>query len=184
MSETNRCEGPARSPVYYEEEPSEPLGAQCKNAASDASKVATQTDDDTKLRDYVHTLAVDRPLEDDVIGNMIPGAMVGGVAAGVTRGALTSSLRSAAATAATHTAKDLVKDGAKEAFVQSVKTSVDVTTLDAPSGVSQGAASVPVEEPVESKPEPEPPAFGHDRSPYAPGYAPLRIPEVPMVIRG
>lgn len=70
MSETNRCEGPARTPVYYEDEPSEPLGAQC----------------------------------------------------------------------------------------------------------------VPVMAPVESKPESPP--TGRDRSPYAPGAAPIRIPEAPMVIRG
>jgi hypothetical protein len=184
MSETNRCEGPSRSPVYYEDEPSEPLGAQCKNASSDASKLATQTNDDAQMRDYLHTKAVDPPLQDDVIGNMIPGALVGGAGAGVARGAVTSSLRSMAATAAAHTAKDIAKDAAKHALVVSVKTSVDVTTLDAPAAVSKGAASVPVKEPLESKPEPEKPAVGQDRSPYAPGYAPLRIPEAPTIIRG
>ena len=166
MSETNRCEGPSRSTVYYEDEPSEPLGAQCKNASSDASKLATQTNDDTQLRDYLHTKALDRPLEDDVIGNMIPGALVGGAGAGVVRGAATSSVRAMASTAASQTVKSVAKDVAKDAVGESVKRSVDVTTL----------------EPVESKPEPAP--VGRDRSPYAPGNAPLRIPEVPVVICG
>lgn len=186
MSETNRCEGPSRSPAYYEEEPSEPLGAQCKNASSDASKLATRSNDDAQLRDYLRTKAVDRPLEDDVIGNMIPGAIVGGVAAGIARGALTSSLGAMAATAATHAVKDVATDAATHALADSVKRSVDVTTLDRPAaGMSKGAASVPVEEPRESKPQAEPPpAIGRDRSPYAPGYAPIRIPEAPVVIRG
>lgn len=184
MSERNRCEGPARTPVYYEEEPSEPLGARCKDAASDASKLATQTNDDAKLRDYLRTKAIDRPLEDDVIGNMIPGALAGGAMAGVARATVTSSLGAMASTAATSATRDLTKQIAKEAIVQSVKTSVDVTTLDAPAGISKNAASAPAKEPLESKPEAEPPVVGRDRSPYAPGAAPIRIPEAPMIIRG
>jgi hypothetical protein len=184
MSETNRCEGPARTPVYYEDEPSEPLGAQCKNASSDASKLATQTDDDAKLRDYLHTKAVDRPLEDDVIGNMIPGALAGGAAGAVHHLALTSTAAGLGTAVATHAAKDVAIDAAKHAVVHALKRSVDVTTIAAVAGTSKNAASVPVTVPNESKPDPETPPVGRDRSPYAPGAAPIRIPEAPTVIRG
>jgi hypothetical protein len=184
MSQTNRCDGPSRAPVYYEDEPSEPLGAQCKDASSDASKLATQTNDDTQLRDYLRTKAIDPPLQDDVIGNLLPGAIAGGVGAGIARGALTSSLGSMAATAAAHTAKDVASGAAKQVLVESVQRSVDVTTLAPAAGTSKNAASVPVDEPNQSTPEAEPPRAGRDRSPYAPGAAPIRIPEAPTVIRG
>lgn len=195
MSEINRCEGPSRSPVYHEEEPSEPLGGQCKSASSDASKVATQSSDNPQLRDSLRTQAIDRPLEDDVIGNLIPGAIVGGAGAAVRAGG--ASLGAMATAAAKKVATKLASGAAKHAAVESLKRSVDVTTLDAPAnvsqssassggaaGVSRGGASVPVTEPNESKVEPEAPPVGQDRSPYAPGYAPIRIPEAPVVIRG
>lgn len=184
MSETNRCEGPARTPVYYEDEPSEPLGAQCKNASSDASKLATQTDDDAKLRDYLRTKAIDPPLQDDVIGNLIPSALVGGAAGAVHHLALTSTAAGIGGAVAAHAAKDVAADAVKHAVVHSFKDSVDVTTIAPAAGASKNAASVPVKEPNESRPEPEPPPVGRDRSPYAPGAAPIRIPEVPMIIRG
>ena len=104
--------------------------------------------------------------------------------AGVGRAAVTSSLGAAASPAGSSVAKNLTKGIAKVAVVRSVKTSVDVTTLDAPSGVSKNATSTPVKEPLESRPEPEPAVVGRDRSPYAPGAAPIRIPEAPTVIRG
>jgi hypothetical protein len=197
MSETNRCEGPPRTPNYYEDEPSEPLGAQCKNASSDASKLATQTNDDAKLRDYLRTKAIDPPLEDDVIGNMIPGALVGGAAgaihglaaregaAGVAHAALAHATKDVAYEAGAHAAAHAVHEGAerviRSSFGHPAETPEHASPVG-PGGMSKDAASMPVSEPVESQSPPAP--VGHDRSPYAPGFAPLRIPEAPMVIRG
>jgi hypothetical protein len=79
-----------------------------------------------------------------------------------------------------HTVKHAKLDHGPSASTH--RSSGPIPREQVPAGTSKNAASVPVKEPVQSTPEP-PPA-GQDRSPYAPGHAPLRIPEAPTVIRG
>lgn len=150
-------------------------------------------------RAAAETARRDKPLEDDVVGNMIPGLFAGGLTAGLQAGASGAGIRGIAAHVLEHAVIDVEADiihhevshaangagshGANEAAGGPSHTSPPST---AAGRSSSRAASEVAPEPNQSVPnEVEKAPVGRDRTPYAPGHAPVKIPEAPLVtIRG
>ena len=99
------------------------VGGRASRAASDARAYDPWTSDDPKLKDSLRTAAIDPPLQDDVVGNMLVGAAAGGVGAGVRSLAFTSSLSAGASGAADGAATALLKSTAKTIALESLKPS-------------------------------------------------------------
>ncbi len=160
-------------------------------------------------RAAAETARRDKPLEHDVIGNMIPGMFVGGLMAGLEAGAAGAGVRGIAGHVAEHVVVDVeadlvAHDGAHaagaaggshgrtqhapaqtpSAATRPSSTEPSRTADPAPAGRSSSRASSEiVKEPTQSTPEPPP--VGRDRPPYPPGRAPVVIPEPPVItIRG
>lgn len=142
------------------------VGGRTSRAASDARAYDPSLKDDPKLKDSRRTSAIDPPLQDDVIGNMLVGAAAGGVGGGVRSLALTSSLRAGTTAAADGAGAALLEDLAKTIACETLKAgdlpaAAAATTADrkstesASAGMSsQRAASVAAPEPISSEPEP------------------------------
>lgn len=178
-------------------------GMTSKSAASMLAPVAPRSNGPTRNELLAAELArKDKPLEDDVIGNMLPTLLVTGVATAV-KTALAEGLGAVASHVAKHAVIEVVGEqvvhagahGAVEvakSFVPAPAIADDAKPLEAtptPAPTSAGrsgarGASEPATEPTQSiDPRQEAPTF-RDRVPYAPGRAPLRVPEAPMSIRG
>lgn len=185
----------------------EDVGGRSARASSDASVVPVQTNDDPALRDYLRTKAIDRPLQDDPLGNAIVGAVAGGVGAGVRAAASEAAAGAAGRSVLGHMAEETGKQLAKGAAKEGVKDAAThaarehgirsgrialapephappaATQTDAAGRSSPRAASEVAPEPNASTTED---VTGRDRVPFAPGKAPVRVPEAPLavVIRG
>ena len=164
---------------------------------------------------------IDQPLEEDPIGNAIPGLLAGGIMGGVEAAAGGAGARGIGSAVAGHVVEHVEADalthahaahgahgvhpandahgattkptaprtpGTKPISTDAPKASKASTAtpalkpyVPAPQTGAGGLSSEPVKEPTHSV---APPVLGHDRSPYAPGTAPVRIPERPLVIQG
>lgn len=160
---------------------------------------------------------IDHPLDEDPIGNAIPGLLAGGIPAGVEAAAGRLGARAVAGAVAGHAIEHVEADALTHAHAahsdhgthgthhaatkqsqpmtkptqpttkpaEAPKTSTATPALQphVPAGQSSasGLSSESVKEPTGSVP---PPVLGRDRSPYAPGTAPVCIPERPVVIHG
>lgn len=153
---------------------------------------------------------VDQPLEDDPIGNAIPGLLAGGIVGGLEGAAGGAGARGIAGSVAAHAVEHVEADALTHAHPahgahgahsardpheartapkptvvpkQATATAAPARKADVPAGQTgaNGLSSEPVKEPNESVP---PPVIGRDRSPYAPGTAPVCVPERPVVIQG
>jgi hypothetical protein len=146
----------------------------------------------------------DLPLEDDPVGNALPGLLVGALVAAV-GGAAPSGTASAAARGAAHHASREVQAAVMENGAHAVlhrqgalppdskgpsrpteRPSAPKPSPTPPGKTSPKASSQVVKEPNRSEP---PHVSGQDRVPYAPGAAPVRVPdaprgESPTVIKG
>jgi hypothetical protein len=139
-----------------------------------------------------HTAKTDRPLEDDPIGNAIPGLVAGGIAAGAHSAGASAGhfVTDVAKHAALHVAADVIHHAAEHGAHAIGKRVGDASLApespppkqppSAPATAAAGrsgsrAVSEPAEEPA-GKSEVSPPV-GRDAIPYRPGYAPVRIPE-------
>lgn len=146
------------------------------------------------------TAKMDKPLEHDILGNMIPSLFAGGILAGVEAGAAGLGAGEIAGHVAEHALvdaqADLLTHGATHVGTAPATAAGRGEAAQAhapaagPSHASVGrtspraAASEIAPEPNQSTIEREPAPMGRDRAPYAPGHAPVKIPEAPMMIRG
>jgi len=141
---------------------------------------------DLHMRSAAYTKKTDLPLQDDPVGNAIPGLVVVGLSSGV-RAASTAAFGGRATGATSHGAH-----AAKEQMKRGVELpATPPAAPTAPSGLSPsgpGPAAVGrsgargVSEPVERSggmSQPSAPA-GRDHIPFQPGRAPLHIPEAPQ----
>ena len=112
-------------------------GGRSYRASSDAKSWSPMLSDDPKLKASQRTAAIDRPIEDDKLGNGIIGALAGGVLGGV-RAVAAKALtgggeilgqmavdigKHVAIDAGKHVASDAFKEGAKAALATPAKPS-------------------------------------------------------------
>lgn len=137
-------------------------GGRTKDASSDTGAYAPFSPEDLELKDSLRTKAIDKPLEEDVVGNMIVAAAAGGLMAGVRAGAVTGSLSEAVSAASDQAAKGLVKRTVKHIASEAMKPGELPASPKAepaprpstPAGMSSGrATSVAAPEPTMSIPE-------------------------------
>lgn len=184
----------ARREAYIQSD--EDVGGACRAAASQPSTSPSQCDDDPRLRDAQRTSKIDPPLEDDVAGNAIIGALGGGLVAGARSAAGGAVGRSVLAQATDHAAKDLattvVKEGVKKGVNEAMEaaagrgddpTATATTTATAsssppsPPGPAPAAAAPAGRSSTRATSEPvKEPTVSVDTTP--------RIPLPPTVIRG
>ena len=131
------------------------------------------------MRSAGYTKGTDKPLEDDVIGNALPGLVVGSVAAGVRAGAA-----SVWGGSAKHLVENTVHETGRMAAALATHVGEDAVAETLVIGAEHTGHAIGERAQRDGDLVPagnaSPAPVGTDRIPYLPGQVPVRIPELPQ----